>query len=308
MAMTKPQKAAVLMEHLCTCSKHGYSQYSRAGDGTIEIVKVDGEDIAIAGGDRDCSKGTLSCYEALGVDCGGASYTGNMRSCMVKSGNFKAIKRPTSYSAQPGDIYLAEGKHAAMCISPAGSSRGDLLGQFSISENGTIDGKEGDQTGQESNIRKFYEYPWTHTIVYTGGGSVSEPSTSASRFGDRNWWGTKIAREFVSQLTGGTDSFLSDQTKANREYFWAVSGGVEYGGGSDGSAAVTALQAGLVTAGYSVGASGADGAYGHDTIEAHQRWLKDAGYYAGAVDGYHGTQTNTAVCAALEAGAYKGLV
>ena len=307
--MTKPQKAAVLMEHLCTCSKHGYSQYSRNGDGTLEIVRVDGQDITIAGGDRDCSAAVISCYKALGVDVGGASYTGNMRSCMTSSGNFRAIRRPTSYSAHEGDIYLAEGKHAAMCISPAGSSRGDLLGQFSISENGTIDGAEGDQTGRESRVQAFYEYPWDFTIVYTGGGVFDDsPQVDGGRFGDRNWWGPLIAKEFIKQLTGGTDTFLSDQTKANKTFFWAVSGGVEYGGGADGSAAVTALQASLAAAGYSVGVSGADGAYGHDTIEAHQRWLKDAGYYAGAVDGYHGTQTNTAVCAALEDSAYKGLV
>lgn len=306
--MTIPEKAAALMRHLCTHDGdggHGYSQYSRNGDGGIEIVTVDGEGYEIATGDRDCSAAVISCYTALGVDCGGATYTGNLRSCMVKSGNFKAYKRPTSYSAMPGDIYLAEGKHAAMCLTS--HVDGDLLGQFSISEKGTIDGREGDQTGKESNIKSFYEYPWTHTIVYTGGGSVSKPSSSTSRFGDPEWWGPRIASEFVSQLTGGTDSFLSDQTKANHEYFWAVSGGVEYGGGSDGSAAVIALQAGLAAAGYSVGESGADGAYGHDTITGHQRWLKAGGYYKGSVDGYHGTQTNVAVCAALEAGAYKEL-
>lgn len=36
----------------------------------------------------------------------------------------------------------------------------DELMEFSISENGGIDGAEGDQTGRESLIRGYYDYPW----------------------------------------------------------------------------------------------------------------------------------------------------
>ena len=32
--------------------------------------------------------------------------------------------------------------------------------EFCISETGGIDGAEGDQTGQESHIRAYYDYPW----------------------------------------------------------------------------------------------------------------------------------------------------
>lgn len=294
MAMTVPQKAAALMRHLCTCPSHGYSQYSRNGAGGIELVTVDGAAYEIREGDRDCSAAVLNCYEAQGVDINGASYTGNMRQCLVASGNFKAIRRPTSYSAMPGDIYLAEGHHAAMCITS--HADGDLLGQFSISELGTIDGAEGDQTGRESNIRGFYEYPWDWTIVYTGGGSLVVPAApSGSRFGDENWWGPLIAREFISQLTGGTDSYLSGQAKSDKDDFWAVSGGVKYGDG--GSDAIRVLQR-------IVGAT-PDGYYGRKSIKGNQTWLADLGYYKGEIDGYHGTQTNVAVCSALKDGAYK---
>lgn len=294
MPTTIAEKAALLMRHLCECPSHGYSQYSRNGDGGIELVTVDGGQYEVATGDRDCSSAVISCYTALGVDCGGASYTGNMRSLMVKSGNFKAIKRPTDYSAQPGDVYLAEGHHTAMCLT---SHRdGDLLGQFSKSETGGIDGKEGDQTGYESNIKPFYDYPWDYTIVYIGGGSREESVANYSRFGDENWWGPLIASEFISQITGGGDGFLSGQDRSDAEHFWAVSGGVEYGTG--GSDAIRKLQKRLgVTQ---------DGYYGEKTIIAHQKALKSAGYYAGEVDGYHGTQTNVAVCAALKAGWYRG--
>lgn len=291
---TVPQRAALLMRHLCECPSHGYSQYSRNGAGGIEMVTVDGATFEIREGDRDCSAAVINCYEAQGIDCGGASYTGNMRSCMVRSGNFKAVRRPTSYSAQPGDIYLAEGRHAAMCITS--HADGDLLGQFSISENGTIDGKEGDQTGRESHIRKFYDYPWNYTIVYTGGGSQSISPAPSSRFGDENWWGPLIAAEFISQLTGGSDDFLSGQATSDKTAFWAVTGGVEYGSG--GIDAIRVLQR-------RTGAT-ADGYYGTKSIRAHQSALREAGFYKGAVDGYHGTQTNVAVCAALKAGWYRG--
>lgn len=290
---TVPEKAALLMRHLCECPSHGYSQYSRNGDGGIELVAIDGESIGIATGDRDCSSAVISCYTALGIDCGGATYTGNMRSCMVGSRNFKAYRRPTTYSAMPGDIYLNEAHHAAMCLTS--HADGDLLGQFSISELGTIDGAEGDQTGRESNIRAFYEYPWDYTIVYTGAGAVDRAPESAG-FGDVNWWGPKMAAEFISQLTGGADDFLSGQASSDRPAFWAVTGGVRYGSG--GSDAVRALQR-------RTGAT-ADGYYGAKSVRAHQEALKAAGYYHGAVDGYHGTQTNAAVCAALGEGWYRG--
>lgn len=313
---TIPEKAAILMEHLVTHDGnggHGYSQYSRNGDGSIEIVRIDGQDVEIAGGDRDCSSACISCYEALGVDCGGATYTGNMRSCMVKSGNF--VWKPMSWSARTGDIYLNEENHAAMCISPYGSARGDLLAQFSISEKGTVDGKEGDQTGRESNIKPYYNYPWDGKLHYVGEGGSSKPSTGGSSssgkakwqtaYGDPNWWGPKMCRGVQGQLGTPVDGYLGGQAKSNKTYFWAVDGGVKYG--SSGSTAVRRLQQGLIAAGYSCGSSGVDGHYGRDTIRAHQRWLKAEGYYTGEIDGYHGTATNCAVCMALADGAYERL-
>ena len=287
-------RAALLFEHLCTCPRHGYSQYSRNGDGTIELVTLPDGPVPIAGGDRDCSSAAISCYTAQNIDCGGATYTGNMRRLMVASGNFEW--KPMSYSAQVGDIYLNEKFHAAMCISPYGSERGDLLGQFSKSETGGIDGVEGDQTGYESVIKAYYDYPWDgklHCIV-------DEPPAAlpaGTSFGDVNWFGPLMAREFIRHSTGGTDSFLSGQAQSDKAAFWAVTGGVEYGDG--GSDAIRWLQR-------KTGAT-ADGYYGAKSVSAHQTKLKKAGYYKGAVDGYHGTATNAAMCRALEAGWYASL-
>lgn len=177
--LSYPDAAAEVMEHLCSHSSHGYSQDSREGDGGRETVTLsDGTQVTLATGDRDCSSAVIDCYEALGVDCGGASYTGNMRQCMCGTGNFRWEPMGNGYIAQRGDIYLNEVHHTAMCLSAVP----DMLGQFSISEKGTIDGEEGDQTGYESNVKGYYNYPWDGKLVYCGpsrnGSAVNQGSTS----------------------------------------------------------------------------------------------------------------------------------
>lgn len=127
----------------------------------------------------------------------------------------------------------------------------------------------------------------------TGGGAAAE----GSPFGDESWWGPKMAAEFIRQLTGGSDDYLSGQSKSDARAFWAVTGGVCYGSG--GSDAVRALQRALGVED--------DGYYGSDTIRAHQRALNAAGYYRGNVDGFHGHATNRAVCSALREGWYAEL-
>ena len=312
MALTIPQKAAEVMEHLVTHYSHGYSQYSRNGDGGKETITLsDGTKVTIATGDRDCSSAVIDCYRSLGINVGGATYTGNMRSCMCGTGNFKWYPN-SSYSAKRGDIYLNESHHAAMCKYGYYEAGGDTLMQFSISEKGTIDGVEGDQTGYESNTKAFYNYPWDGKLVYCGpdivgtpttGQTTTKPSTPQTTLldlGNTSWFGPKMATNLQKQLGCSViDGYISDQTEYNKEYFWAVSGGVTYG--SRGSTCIAKLQSKLISAGYSCGSSGADGHYGHATIAAHQQCLINHGYDVGTsrADGYNGYDTNNAICAAL---------
>lgn len=165
---TKNQIAVRIMEHLVTDPNHGYSQISRNGDGTgwCDVV-IDGKTYKVARGDRDCSSAVINAYQAAGVDCGGATYTGNMMECMTATGNFEWVGI-NDYSAQPGDIYLNRSYHTAMCLTAYGSPEGDRLMEFSGSEYGTIDGAEGDQTGWESHIAAYYDYPWDGILRYTG--------------------------------------------------------------------------------------------------------------------------------------------
>ena len=163
------ERAAEVMEHLCSHSAHGYSQPNRAGIGTggtvsETITLSDGTKVGISGGDRDCSSACVECYAALGVDVGGATYTGNMRACMVRTGNF--VWHPWgTYTAKRGDIYLNETHHTAMCL---GNGK---LGEFSRSELHSTHGAKGDQDGWESHITSFYTYSkggWDGVLEYVG--------------------------------------------------------------------------------------------------------------------------------------------
>ena len=138
--MLKKQVAVELMKHLVTHDWHGYSQVSRWGDGegTCDI-DIGGKVYQLEQGDRDCSSGVISAYEAAGISCGGATYTGNMRSCMCATGNFKWHPMSSGYVAQAGDIYLNEACHTAMCLSAVP----DMLMEFAISETAALTGQRG---------------------------------------------------------------------------------------------------------------------------------------------------------------------
>lgn len=178
--LSQREAFARVCEHLCQHDGypgHGYSQYSRLGDGTTETVDLgDGVTVDIAGGDRDCSSMVVTALKAVGVDVNGASYTGNMLN-LCKTGLFESHRRSggstvDGYSARRGDLYLNVTHHVAVCRYGANEAGGDTLMQFSISEKGTIDGAEGDQTGSESNIKAYYDYPWDYTISWASDGEM----------------------------------------------------------------------------------------------------------------------------------------
>ncbi len=160
----KIEVAVQVMLHLCTHHTHGYTMAmeDRQGTGT-ETIDIYGHKYTIAGGDRDCSSAVLNALRTAGIDCGTASYTGNMRKELVNSGNF--VVEPMSYIAQSGDIYLEDDCHTAMCL----SAEPDILMEFSGNEKGgAYGGKVGDQlqVGEydsaygrgESHLAKYYDY------------------------------------------------------------------------------------------------------------------------------------------------------
>ena len=148
-----------IMHHLVTHDGddgHGYTWGNRWGNGGYEDIQVNGHTFRIAKGDRDCSSGVISAYEAAGVSCGGATYTGDMVEKMTSTGNFRYHPWDDDYQVRPGDVVLNQQHHVAMVMNDSF----DLM-QFSINENGGVyGGKQGDQTGSESNIHTWYDYPW----------------------------------------------------------------------------------------------------------------------------------------------------
>lgn len=201
--------AAGIMEHLCTHDWHGYTQGDRWGDGEYETINVCGNDYVIATGDRDCSSAVIDSWRhaLIGTEyegrLDGATYTGNMRSVFVNSGLFEWM--PMSYIAQRGDVYLNEQCHTAMCTCPDP----DELAEFSISENGTIYGQVGDQTGWESHICNYYDYPWNGILRYVGNANIapSAPATSLADLGD-------VTVTYCSKVNG---SWLPEVVNSNNE-------------------------------------------------------------------------------------------
>ena len=314
MAITQREAFAQVMEHLVTHdggAGHGYSQYNRMGDGTTETIKLsDGTTVTIAGGDRDCSSAVITALRAVGINTFCATYTGNMRKQLLKTGLFGWRKMGVK-SAQRGDIYLNEKCHTAVCISPYGSMRGDLLAQFSISEKGTITGTKGDQTGRESNIKAYYSYPWDGTLYWLNDGkTLSGTNTEVADntdadLGDVRYWGPKFTRAIQRQLGTTVDGVISGQHEAHQRYFWAVDHGcvewVKTGKGC-GSDMVLALQKKIGCKIYPIVGGVQARQMTNGTIYRHQQWLIANGISVGScgADGYHGHDTNKAVAQAIK--------
>lgn len=317
MAITQREAFAQVMEHLVSHDGgggHGYSQANRMGDGTTETICLsDGTTVTIAGGDRDCSSAVVTALRAVGVNTFGASYTGNMREQLLKTGLFGWRKMGVK-SAQRGDIYLNEKCHTAVCVSPYGSARGDLLAQFSISEKGSVTGTKGDQTGRESNIKAYYSYPWDGTLYWLGDGKTLNGSNTevadntVPSLGDTRYFGPKMAKELQRQLGTTADGVISGQWPANERYLWACDRGViEYVKGGVGSNAVRALQDKVGCKVYPVVGGVQARQMGSGTVFKHQQWLIAQGISCGSsgADGYQGRDTNVAIGQALVKQLYR---
>ncbi len=313
MAITQREAFAQVMEHLCSHNGgggHGYSQYSRMGDGTTETIRLsDGTTVTIAGGDRDCSSAVITALRAVGIHTFGASYTGNMKAELLKTGLF-VWQAMGKASAKRGDIYLNERHHTAVCVSPYGSKRGDLLAQFSISERGTITGTKGDQNGRESNIRAYYSYPWDGKLVWKSDGKVLNGSNTEVKdntdpdLGDTRYWGPKFNRALQKQLGTTVDGVMSGQWLSNKPYFWATDGGIEWTktGKGVGSDMVLALQKKVGCKIYPEFCGVQARQMSPGTIKRHQQWLIDHGISCGpdGADGYNGPNTSRAVAQAIK--------
>lgn len=159
--------AAYIHRKMATDSRFGYSWEERWG-AKPEMWTIDGKKYIINVGDYDCSS---SCITAWNIALSntkykgvleGATYTGNMREVFVGSGLF--VWKPMSFLAAPGDLYLNEANHVAMCQTQVP----DVLSEFSWGDNGAYGNKRGDQSGEESSVHGYYDYPWDGILHYNG--------------------------------------------------------------------------------------------------------------------------------------------
>ncbi|HIW77037.1 MULTISPECIES: hypothetical protein [Gordonibacter] len=241
--------AATLHHHKCTHPWHGYTQGpGRWGDGEGTCpVEVDGRTYHLQQGDGDCSSTVVECWKVAleGTPYEGAldtaTYTGNMRSVFVGSGLFEWHPMGDGYVAQRGDIYLNEANHTAMCQ----SAEPDMLSEFLSNEHGTITGGAvGDQTGYESVVREYYDFPWDGILAYNGkadsavqGGHTPVPNVSGGSYecvvDILNVRGApSLAGSVVASYTHGETVVLDDWSKEADGYLWgrytSYSGAVRY--------------------------------------------------------------------------------
>lgn len=202
------------------------------------------------GGECDCSSLVIWCLREAGFDTGDATYTGNLSSNLTARG---WRRLPVDGNPRPGDILLNDVHHVAVYLG------GGQLAQASISENGTISGASGDQTGRETNVRAYYNYPWNAYLRY--GADQSSASVALEVDGS---CGPLTVAKWQAVMGTPVDSVVSGQL---------VPDGVAY--------RRPALVDSCV----------AYGGYGSQLVVAVQRRIKHAGVYTGRLDGLLGPKT-----------------
>lgn len=221
------QKLIDRMIYWCETVSLGYDQSNR----------LDFRD----GGETDCSALVIYALNEAGFETGSASYTGNMRSNLTTRG-WKVVTN--NGNPQAGDILLNDVNHVAVYI---GAGK---LAQASIDENGRITGgKGGDQTGRETNISPYYNYPWSCYLRWTGdnetgstpsaGGKIKMKSFKTKETLQLRKAPSTSAAKIASNMPSGTVIKFDDVVIADG-YIWAVQ---PRGDGSKGYAAIGPITA-----------------------------------------------------------------
>lgn len=148
--------AAEIHRRMCEDDRFGYSWEERYG-AIWETWEIDGKDYRIKVGDYDCSSSTTTAWSVAlrhtpwegALD--GAITTHNMRSVFVGSGLFEW--RGLDFLAEPGDLYLSEANHVAMCQ----TQYPDVLSEFSWGDNGAYGNVRGDQSGWVASVHGYYQ-------------------------------------------------------------------------------------------------------------------------------------------------------
>lgn len=155
------QNAIDLIKIACTQWNLGYDQSNR-----LDFRN---------GGETDCSALVILTCEQAGLLPGnnirhgiGATFTGNMRANFQDRG-WRALSNLPVSQLEPGDVLLNDKDHTAMYV---GNGQ---LAQASIDEHGNVaGGASGDQTGSETSVRSYYNFPWSCVLRFHG---TAQPAT-----------------------------------------------------------------------------------------------------------------------------------
>lgn len=155
------QNAIDLIKIACTQWNLGYDQSNR-----LDFRN---------GGETDCSALVILTCEQAGLLPGnnirhgiGATFTGNMRANFQERG-WRALSNLPVSQLEPGDVLLNDKDHTAMYV---GNGQ---LAQASIDEHGKVaGGASGDQTGSETSVRSYYNFPWSCVLRFHG---TAQPAT-----------------------------------------------------------------------------------------------------------------------------------
>lgn len=146
MSKTKREKMVELAKKIANNDKHGYSQIRRWPN---------------QGTDYDCSSLMYWAAHEAGYNVPLSGYTGTMVDDFTRAG-FKVVPWDGNiWDCQPGDILLAHNdnrQHTEMYI-----GKGQNVGAH-IAESGDIDGKSGDQTGNEISIAPNWGN-WDYVLI-----------------------------------------------------------------------------------------------------------------------------------------------
>ena len=211
--------AATIHANMCNDDRFGYSWSPRWGtDGWGYVTwNIEGRDYTVKVGDYDCSSSTITAWQtalegtAYEGALDGATYTGNMRDVFVNSGLFD-VWDVNSTEAWRGDLYLNDNSHVAMCQDGGQDGGWDSLSEFCINEFGDVyGGSTGDQTGGESRIAGFYNYPWSCTLHYNGAADGTSGSNSGSSGSAPSGGGSSTPAPQVDPVTDNNVPAAKDQ-------------------------------------------------------------------------------------------------
>jgi NlpC/P60 family len=156
------QDAIELIKTACTQWNLGYDQWNR-----LDFR---------SGGETDCSALVILTCEQAGLLPGnnirksvGATYTANMRANFRARGWEVLPDLPVS-QLRPGDVLLNDNHHTAMYV-----GGGQIAYASQDEHRHPTGGASGDQTGLETRVRSYYNYPWSCVLRFHGTANPTPP-------------------------------------------------------------------------------------------------------------------------------------